>query len=135
MAQKAKHAFGSETKVAEALAAGKINAYDILFLDEKKVGWVNKSGEVVIAEGEEYVVHVTELPTTDGKNDVIYIYNNEGYIWNGTQCVPLAKSADLSALENQVTELGTQIATKVDATKVQKMINASIDTDSEVVEF
>lgn len=50
MAMKAKHAFGSESKVAEALAAGKIDSYDILFLDEKKVGWVNKDGEVVIAE-------------------------------------------------------------------------------------
>ena len=50
MAEKARHAFGSELKIAEALAAGKIDAYDILFLDEKKVGWINKSGEVVIAE-------------------------------------------------------------------------------------
>ncbi len=50
MADKARHAFGSETKIAEALAAGKIDAYDILFLDEKKVGWITKDGEVVIAE-------------------------------------------------------------------------------------
>lgn len=50
MANKAKHAFGSEANVSEAIAAGKINAYDILFLDEKKVGWVTKDGEVVIAE-------------------------------------------------------------------------------------
>lgn len=47
---KARHAFGSEAKISEALAAGKIDAYDILFLDEKKVGWINKSGEVVVAE-------------------------------------------------------------------------------------
>jgi len=50
MAMKAKHAFGSEAKIPEALVAGKIDAYDILFLDEKKVGWVTKDGEVVIAE-------------------------------------------------------------------------------------
>lgn len=50
MATKAKHAFGSESKISEALAAGKIDAYDILFLDEKKVGWVTRDGEVVIAE-------------------------------------------------------------------------------------
>lgn len=50
MAERARHAFGSESNISEALAAGKIDAYDILFLDEKKVGWINKSGEVVIAE-------------------------------------------------------------------------------------
>ena len=50
MADKARHAFGSEAKIQEALAAGVIDAYDILFLDEKKVGWVTKDGEVVIAE-------------------------------------------------------------------------------------
>ena len=50
MADKARHAFGSEAKISEALAAGVIDAYDILFLDEKKVGWITKDGEVVIAE-------------------------------------------------------------------------------------
>lgn len=50
MADKARHAFGSEAKISEALAAGTIDAYDILFLDEKKVGWITKNGEVVIAE-------------------------------------------------------------------------------------
>lgn len=50
MADKARHAFGSEAKIQEALAAGVIDAYDILFLDEKKVGWITKDGEVVIAE-------------------------------------------------------------------------------------
>lgn len=48
--KKAKHAFGSEKNLQNALNSGKIDAYDILFLDEKKVGWVNKNGEVVIAE-------------------------------------------------------------------------------------
>lgn len=50
MAMKAKHAFGSEKNLQNALNSGKIDTYDILFLDEKKVGWVNKNGEVVIAE-------------------------------------------------------------------------------------
>lgn len=49
-ANKARHAFGSEANIAEALAIGKIDAYDILFLDEKKVGWVTKDGKIVIAE-------------------------------------------------------------------------------------
>lgn len=47
---KARHAFGSEKDIQKALADGKINEYDILFLDEKKVGWITKDNEVVIAE-------------------------------------------------------------------------------------
>lgn len=47
---RARHAFGSEANIPQALASGKIDAYDILFLDEKKVGWIDKNGEVIIAE-------------------------------------------------------------------------------------
>lgn len=50
MAEKARHAFGSEKNISKALADGVIDTYDILFLDEKKVGWVTRDGEVVIAE-------------------------------------------------------------------------------------
>lgn len=50
MALKAKHAFGSEKDISKALSEGKIDAFDILFLDEKKIGWVTKNNEVVIAE-------------------------------------------------------------------------------------
>lgn len=137
MAEKARHAFGSEANIQNALDAGKIDAFDILFLDEKKVGWINKQGEVVIAEGEAYVMNVTELPTSDGKENVVYIYNNEGYIWNGTECVPLAKSADLTTLETQVSDLETQMGNKVDATTVQSMIDTAVEdaSASEVVEF
>lgn len=137
MAEKARHAFGSEANIQNALDAGKIDAFDILFLDEKKVGWINKQGEVVIAEGEAYVMNVTELPTSDGKENVVYIYNNEGYIWNGTECVPLAKSADLTTLETQVSDLETQMDNKVDATTVQSMIDTAVEdaSASEVVEF
>lgn len=130
MADKARHAFGSEAKISEALAAGTIDAYDILFLNEKKVGWVTKDGEVVIAEGEKYVIRVEELPVADGNENVVYIYNNEGYIWDGTQCISLSKSADLSALE-------AEIATKVDEATVDAKIETAINnaTTTEVVEF
>ena len=45
---KSKHAFGSETKVDEALANGAIDAYDILFLNEGKIGWIDKNGNKII---------------------------------------------------------------------------------------
>lgn len=136
MANKAKHAFGSEAKIQEALAAGTIDAYDILFLDEKKVGWITKDGEVVIAEGEKNVIKVTELPTTDGKEDVVYIFENQGYIWDSTQskCIPLAQDVDVTAIEEKVTNLETAIETKVNEKTVDDKIEAAL-TGMEIVEF
>ena len=47
---KSKHAFGSEKNIQSALDKGLIDAYDILFLEEGKIGWVDKDGNPVIAE-------------------------------------------------------------------------------------
>lgn len=47
---RSKHAFGSEANVDAALAQGLIDAYDILFLDEKKIGWIDRNGNKVIVE-------------------------------------------------------------------------------------
>ena len=55
MADKARHAFGSLEAVESALAAGKINAYDILFLDgdtEPKVGWIDRDGIFRLVDNE-----------------------------------------------------------------------------------
>lgn len=50
---RSKHAFGDSENVDQALIDQKIDAHDIIFLDEKtkpKVGWINKNGEKVIVE-------------------------------------------------------------------------------------
>ena len=56
MAMKAKHAFGSSSGIESALQSGKIDAYDILFLDgdtdNPKVGWIDKNGKAVILKDE-----------------------------------------------------------------------------------
>ena len=141
MADKARHAFGTLEKIDEALSAGKIDAYDILFVKDANgkpyVGWIDKEGNKVIVEEDEKIVRVDELPTADGDENVVYIYNNEGYIWDGTQCVPLSKSTDLTTLETQVSDLETEVANKVDATTVQEMITTAIEKSNvvEVVEF
>lgn len=124
MANMAKHAFGSEARVSQAISEGKLDAFDILFLEEKKVGWVNKKGEVVIAEGKNNVVRVETLPVENGDEGVIYIYHNEAYVWDGSQCVALAKTQDLSALE-------AEIAKKVDEETVDNKIASSMS----IVEF
>ena len=45
---RAKHAFGSSQNLETTIQAGKIDAYDILFLDgdtDPKIGWIDKNGK------------------------------------------------------------------------------------------
>lgn len=127
MANMAKHAFGKSASIDEALQANKIDAYDILFLDsdtEPKVGWIDKNGNKVIAEGKTQVVRVETLPVENGDEGVIYIFQNEAYVWDGSKCVALAKTQDLSALE-------AEIAKKIDEATVDSKIASSMS----IVEF
>lgn len=81
---RSKHAFGSEANFDTAIQNGLIDAYDILFLSEGKIGWIDKNGNKVILEDKEQVIKVEELPET-GVEDVVYICNSKIYIWDGTQ--------------------------------------------------
>lgn len=47
---KSSHAFGSIKNLAATIEAGKINARDIVFLDEGKIGWLDKEGKLVMLE-------------------------------------------------------------------------------------
>ena len=135
---RARHAFGNSANLEAALQAGTIDAYDILFLDgdtNPKVGWVDKNGVVKLVEDKTQIVRVDELPVVDGDQNVVYIYNNEGYVWDGTQCVSIAKSANLTELEGQVADLEAQIGNKVDAETVQTMIKEQTESMYEIVEF
>lgn len=99
MAEKARHAFGNSDSVEAALQSGKIDAYDILFLDgdtEPKVGWIDKNG-------------------------VFRLVENESADLSGIEA-ELATKANAE----EVAELETQIATKVDATEVDEKINTAV---------
>ena len=142
MADKSKHAFGALERIDESIASGILDAYDILFVkdanDNPYIGWIDKDGNKVILHDKTQIVRVEELPTANGDENVIYVYNNEGYIWDSvnSQCVSISKSADLTTLETQVSNIQTQMEDKVDAATVQSMINAAVDdSSSEVVEF
>ena len=140
MADRARHAFGNSENLTTALTSGAIDAYDILFLDgetEPKVGWVDKNGIVRLVQDKIQIVRVEELPVENGDENVVYIHNNEGYIWDtvNSKCVPMAKSADLTALENQVTNLSAQMENKVSADSVQSMIKEQVDSAYEIIEF
>lgn len=127
MAKMAKHAFGSTANLQSAIESGKVDDFDILFLDsdtDPKVGWIDKNGKPVIVKGKTQIVRVESLPTENGDDGVVYIFNNEGYVWDGSKCVPLSKPQDLSALEEE-------IAKKVDEETVDNKIAESIS----IVEF
>lgn len=136
MANKAKHAFGALERIDESIANGVLDGYDILFVKDANgkpyVGWIDKDGNKVIVQEDEKIVRVDELPKTDGDENVVYIYNNEGYIWDSVsgQCISMSKSADLSALEEE-------IATKVDEATVDSKIETAINkaVSVEIVEF
>lgn len=121
---KARHAFGSSANLEQALSNNIIDEYDILFLDgdtdEPKVGWVDKNGQIVICQDETGVTQVDALPEA-GESGKIYIYQNEGYVWDAAESkfVAISKSADLSALEEQ-------IAAKADAAEVNAQIEATL---------
>lgn len=109
MADRAKHAFGNLADVQSALDSGKINAYDILFLDgdtEPKVGWIDKNGVFRLVENEADFSELEEAIAAK------------------------ANVADVEALE-------AEVATKTDAATVETMIEAAVAEASriEVVEF
>lgn len=133
MADKAKHAFGALERIPEALAVGKIDAYDILFVKDANgkpyVGWIDKDGNSVIVKEEDEVVVVNgeSLPET-GEVGKIYVFGEDAYVHNGAEFVNLCKPTDVSALE-------TEIATKVTAEEVNTMIKEYSDSFVEIVEF
>ena len=108
MANKAKHAFGALENVDSAISAGKIDAFDILFVKDADgkpyVGWIDANGNKVIVE-----------------NDVDL---------SGVEA-EIATKANASDVE----DLGKQIETKVNAETVQAMIEEHSESLIEVVEF
>lgn len=85
---RAKHAFGNSQNLEAAVQSGKVDAYDILFLDgdtDPKVGWITKDGTPVVMKS-------------------------------------------TSELEGQVSELETELATKVSAEEVDAKISTKADS-------
>lgn len=95
MAMKAKHAFGNLSDVEKAIQAGKIDKYDILFLDgdtEPKIGWIDANGVFRLVEN---AADFSELEAV------------------------IATKANASDVE----ALGTELATKVSANEVDAKID------------
>ena len=108
MANKAKHAFGALEDVDAAISAGKIDAYDILFVKDANgkpyVGWIDKNGQKIVV---------------DDSADLA------------------ALEAEIAAKvgAEELAEVDAKIAEKVDAETVQAMIKEHSEAAIEVVEF
>ena len=73
--ERAKHAFGTLEKVDSALAAGTIDAYDILFVKDVNgkpyVGWIDKDGKKVICDdAAEFAKIETQIATKVSAEEV-----------------------------------------------------------------
>lgn len=44
-----KHAFGSKERIETAKTAGDINNFDVMFLDNREIGWIAKDGSTVMS--------------------------------------------------------------------------------------
>lgn len=138
---KAKHAYGTLEGIDAALSAGTIDAFDILFVKDANgnpyVGWIDKDGNKVVCKDKEQIVRVDELPTENGDESVVYLFENKGYVWDSAQqkCIPMAEAADVTELAEKVSTLEEEIDTKVTAEEVKTMIQESGDSFVEIVEF
>lgn len=126
---KSRHAFGSEANIDSALTGGLIDAYDILFLNEGKIGWIDKNGEKVILEDKNQVMTVDELPET-GEENIVYIWNSTFYFWNGTEFIANVAEGGIDA---EIVDAKVNAAVSTANAYTDEQIANAIST--EVVEF
>lgn len=122
MALKAKHAFGSEKDISKALSEGKIDAFDILFLDEKKIGWVTKNNEVVIAEPDLSEVEA-ELATKADAKEV------------EEKLSAKANATEVEAAIEQAVQDSVAAATAYADEKVEAVVKAEIEANVEKTKY
>ena len=124
MAMKAKHAFGALENIDAAIASGKVDAYDILFVKDAQgkpyVGWVDKNGNKVVV---------------DDSKELAALEDEIAKKANATEVAALETELANKASAEEVETLGAEVATKVDAATVQVMIKEYSSAVIEVVEF
>lgn len=113
MADRARHAFGNLADVEKALQAGKIDSYDILFLDgdtEPKIGWIDANGVFRLVENEADFSELEAIIATK------------------------ANAADVEALEAEVATKANaeEVNAKIDEAAADTMESAKAYTDGKV---
>lgn len=118
MAMKAKHAFGNSADVEKALQAGKIDSYDILFLDgdtEPKIGWIDANKIFRLVENEADFSELEAVIAT--KADAEEVKALEGRI---------ATKADTTEVDAKVGKAVTDSVASANA-YTDKMVEAAMD--------
>ena len=113
MAMKAKHAFGSLADVEKALKAGKIDKFDILFLDgdtSPKIGWIDANDKFRLVKNEADFSELEAVIATK------------------------ANAEDVKALEDKIASKAdvTEIDTKINKAVTDTVANANAYTDGKV---
>lgn len=121
---RSKHAFGSEANVDAALANGLIDAYDILFLKEGKIGWIDKDGNKVILEDKKQIVVLETLPES-GEEGILYVVNSIGYTWNGSEFKTIAETSSMDE---------TVVDSKIEAAQSSTLEDAKAYTDQQIAD-
>ena len=121
-----KHAFGSKDNIETAKASGAINERDILFLDNREVGWIDKDGNTVMSTSrtqEAITVNgVTGLGLADGAtvpagtsfDDFVKMVIQKAI--PATYTKPTVSLANNSGTASGNVEAGSTIAPKLKAT-------------------
>lgn len=139
---KSKHVFGSESDVDFALEHGLIDAYDILFLSDGKVGWIDWSGNKVIHKSKKQVVSIDKLPEK-GDTEVLYIYNSQIYIWSDDEYFCLSSGGGIDLVAQPDPPSDTSVlwidTDDNDNSCVREIVNDILDhekvTDDEILEL
>ena len=123
---KSRHAFGSEANIQDALDQKLIDAYDILFLKEGKIGWIDAQGQPVILEDKTGVKSVDVLPEI-GDEGIVYICDSKFYFWNGTEFVAPIDEIGISEKEVDI-KIETAVSDVVDKANAytDKMVEAAM---------
>ena len=121
-----KHAFGSKENIEAAKASGAINERDILYLDNREIGWIDKNGNTVMSTTrtqEAVVVNgVTGLGIADGATIPAGISFDEFVKMVVQKAIPASYTAPTVSIANNGgqasgnVEAGTSITPKLKAT-------------------
>lgn len=79
---KSRHIFGSESGVDIAVEQGLIDAYDVLFLSDGRVGWIDKDGNKIINTPGKQVV-VQQTPPED--KSLLWVDMSDDDDWSGDE--------------------------------------------------
>lgn len=129
MALVSKHAFGSKANIDTAKANGTINEHDVLFLDNREIGWIAKDGSTVMSTSrtqEDVVVNgVTGLGVANGATIPAGISFDEFVKMVVQKAIPATYTKPTLSLANNGgqasgnVEAGTSITPKLKATFTQ----------------